>query len=128
MLAGRACRGWTGHSTSTAHAQVRTSPLVTIFEASELLERPGPTLDVLKRLGVDDVKVCMPWDSLAPRPLSRTPPRFDASSPAAHAAANWAPYDAIVQAARAREIGLDLALEHPAPLWATGPGVPQHDS
>ena len=37
---------------------------------------------------------------------------------------NWAPYDTIVRDTAARHIGLDLALEAPAPLWATGPGVP----
>ncbi len=35
-----------------------------------------------------------------------------------------ATFDAIVRAAAARGVGLDLALEAPAPLWATGPGVP----
>ena len=104
---------------------MRTNPLQTIFEAqSELTTDPGPTLDLLKRLGVDDVKVFMPWSSLAPDPDSRTEPRFDASSPAAYSAANGAPYDAVARAAAARHVGLDLALEGPAPLWATGSGVP----
>jgi hypothetical protein len=110
---------------TSVQAPVRTAPLQTIFEAqSELSSNPGPTLDLLKRLGVDDVKVFMPWGSIAPDALSHTRPRFDASSPAAYPAANWTSYDTIVRDAAQRHIGLDLALEAPAPLWATGPGVP----
>jgi len=113
-------------STKAAQAPVRSVPLVTIFEAqSELYANPGATLDQLKRLGVDDVKVFMPWGYLAPDSLSRTRPHFDAADPAAYPAGAWAPYDAIVRAAAARGIGLDLALEAPAPLWATAPGVPK---
>jgi len=122
-LAVAGCGG--GSSQPPAHAS-RTQPLETIFEAqSELFASPGPTLDELKRLGVDDVKVFMPWGSLAPSALSHTRPAgFDASDPAMYQAALWAPYDAIVRAAAARGIGVDLALEAPAPLWAIGPGLP----
>ncbi|HYB25642.1 MAG TPA: hypothetical protein VEF89_03425 [Solirubrobacteraceae bacterium] len=113
-------------TTNNAEAPVRTVPLQTIFEAQpELFTNPGPTLDLLKRLGVDEVKVFMPWGNIAPDPLSHTRPRFDASSPAAYPAGNWTAYDTIVRDAHARGIGVDLALEAPAPLWATGPGVPR---
>ena len=122
-LAVAGCGG--GSAQPPAHAS-RTQPLETIFEAqSELFASPGPTLDVLKRLGVDDVKVFMPWGSMAPDPVSHTrPARFDAAKPSAYAAAAWGPYDAIISAAAARGMGVDLALEAPAPLWAIGPGVP----
>ncbi len=104
----------------------RTQPLETIFEAqSQLFASPGPTLDTLKALGVDDVKVFMPWGSMAPDYASHTiPAGFQASDPAAYAAGLWAPYDAIVRAAASRGVGVDLALEAPAPLWAVGPGLP----
>jgi len=118
-----ACGGSSSHATAPESTK---QPLETIFEAqSELFASPGPTLDALKRLGVDDVKVFMPWGSMAPDALSHTrPARFDATNPAAYAAPLWAPYDAIIRAAASRGIGVDLALEAPAPLWATGPGVP----
>jgi hypothetical protein len=117
------CSGGSSHPTSDASAR---PPLETIFEAqSQLFTNPGPTLDELKRLGVDDVKVFMPWGSMAPATISHTrPARFDAANPGAYPAAAWAPFDAIVRAAAARGIGVDLALEAPAPLWAIGPGVP----
>jgi hypothetical protein len=115
-----------GGSTPTDAVPTRAVPLGTIFEAqSQLLAAPGPTLDELKRLGVDDVKVFVPWGELAPNALSRAAPaHFDATSPGAYLPAAWAPYDALVEAAKTRGIGVDLALEGPAPLWATAPGVP----
>jgi hypothetical protein len=123
-LAVGGCAGGTTKSVTT-QTPTRTAPLQTIFEAqSELFADPGPTLDLLKRLGVDVVKVFMPWGGLAPDAGSRTPPHFDASSPAEYPAAGWTSYDSIVRAAAARGIGVDLALVAPAPLWATGPGVP----
>ena len=117
--------GCGGSEPSAAQAPRRTAPLVTIFEAqTELFANPGRTLDTLRRLGTDDVKVFVPWGSLAPNSLSHSRPRFDATDPAAYSSAAWAPYDAIVRAAAARHLGVDLALEAPAPLWAIGPGVP----
>jgi len=118
-----ACGG--GSSSQPAQAS-RSQPLETIFEAQyQLFAAPGPTLDLLKQLGVDDVKIFMQWGSMTPSPASHTrPAHFNATDPAAYPAANWAPYDAIVQAAATRGIGVDLALEAPAPLWAVGPGLP----
>jgi hypothetical protein len=122
-LALSACGGGSSHP--TAHATARPA-MDTIFEAqSELFASPGPTLDELKQLGVDDVKVFMQWGPMTPAPLSHERPAgFDAANPAAYAAAVWAPYDALVRAAAARHMGVDLALEAPAPLWAIGQGVP----
>jgi len=98
----------------------------TIFEAqSQLFTSPGPTLDALKAIGVDDVKIFMPWNEMTPNPLGHTRPAgFDATNPAAYAAPAWAPFDAVIREAAARGMGVDLALEAPAPLWATGPAVP----
>ncbi len=99
----------------------------TIFEAQgQLLANPGPTLDLLRRLGVDQVRMFMPWSSLAPDPQSRTVPKgFDAASPAAYQAIAWSAYDKIVIAAAARGIGVDVTLEGGAPDWAEGPGEPR---
>ena len=123
---GRKAKARTSSSTVQATSSSTAQPMETIFEAQpQLFASPGPTLDLLKSLGVDDVKVFMSWGSMTPTPLSHTRPAgFDAADPAAYAAAVWAPYDGIVRAAAARGIGVDLALLAPAPLWATGPGVP----
>jgi hypothetical protein len=87
-----------------------------------VLADPVPTLDVLRSLGVTEVRISVGWTSLSPDPGSRTPPsRLDPSSPSAYPAADWAPYDAVIQDATARGMGIYLMLTGPAPLWATAP-------
>ena len=71
-LALNACGGGSSHP--IAHASERP-PIETIFEAqSQLFANPGPTLDLLKQLGVDDVKVFMQWGLMTPDPASHTRP------------------------------------------------------
>jgi hypothetical protein len=103
----------------------RSTPLVSMFEAdAQLLSDPAVTLDTLRSLGVDVVKVFVPWAGLAPDPSASTPPAgFDGADPAAYPASGWAPFDAIVRNAAARGIGVDLTLAEP-PLWAATPGSP----
>ncbi|MBV9197846.1 MAG: hypothetical protein JO168_27230 [Solirubrobacterales bacterium] len=107
-------------------APVRRSDMASIFEApAQLLGDPAGTLALLRRLGVDRVRVFVPWNSLAPQPDSRVRPSgFDAASPAAYPPAGWAAYDAIIRAAAARGVGVILTLEGGAPLWAAGRDVP----
>jgi len=118
--------GCGGGGKAQATSSSRAQPMETIFEAqSQLFANPGQTLDELKRIGVDDIKVFMQWNSMAPNPLGhKRPAGFDAANPDAYPAALWAPYDEVIRAAAARGMGVDLALEGLAPLWATGPGVP----
>ena len=85
-------------------------------------------------MGVDRVRVYIAWETLAPDPTSRhAPAGFDASDPAAYASrptgaltVGWDTYDAIVRAAAADGIGLDVTVGPPPPLWAAGPGAPKH--
>lgn len=99
------------------------SALISIFEADQLLSAPGPTLDLLSRLGVQDVRLLVRWRQVAPAANSAVPPaHFDASSPAAYPATNWAPYDAVVRDALARHMGVLFNLTGGAPNWATGSG------
>jgi hypothetical protein len=103
--------------------------MISIFETGQLFSDPVGTLRVLRRLGVDVVRVGVGWSSLAPDAGSRVrPPHFRASDPAAYPAAAWAPYDAIVSDARRIGIGVDLTLGPPPPLWAALPGAPTHNS
>lgn len=94
----------------------------TIFEAGpQLLKDPVGTLETLRALGADRVKIFLPWKTLAPDGSARTRPRFDATDPAAYPAAAFAPYDAIVRDAVARGIGVDVTVSTP-PVWAAGRG------
>lgn len=90
-----------------------------------LLSDPAGTLRRLRLLGVERVRLFMSWQAVAPRADSRRRPAgFNASDPAAYPAANWAPYDTVIQQAAQDGIGVDLDLAGGAPLWATGAGVP----
>jgi hypothetical protein len=111
---------------SSASPPTRTAPLVSIFEAGpQLRTDPAQTLSELRKLGVDYVKVFVPWAAVAPAPTSRTQPAgFKAGDPAAYPLANWAPYDTIIKDAEARGIGVDLTLSGPPPEWAAGAGAP----
>jgi hypothetical protein len=115
-----------GCGSSKEHLTARDSPLVSIFEAPlQLGNAPGPTLDYLRQLGVDDVRVILPWSRIAPDPTShKVPAGFAGASPAAYPEANWAPYDAIIRAAAARKMGVLLNVSGPAPLWASARGAP----
>lgn len=77
------------------------------------------TLDELKALGADTIRVNAIWARIAPDRDSRTKPNFDASDPAAYPAANWAHLDGLVQGAAARGIGLYITITAPAPAWAS---------
>jgi hypothetical protein len=115
-----------GSGRSASQIPASRTNLQSIFEDETLLHAsPVQTLDALRRLGVDRVRVYLAWESFAPDPSSRArPAHFDASDPAAYAAASWSIYDTIVRDAAARGIALDFTVGGPAPLWATGSDVP----
>lgn len=111
---------------SPRHFTIRRAPLISIFEAPlQLAATPGPTLDLLRRLGVDDVRVVLRWSTVAPAPSSRhKPKRFNAAAPGAYPPAGWSVYDAIIRAAAARHVGVLLDISGPAPIWASGRRAP----
>lgn len=84
---------------------------------SELRQR---SLDDVDSLGVDTIHHIIGWRSIAPRPLSRNRPSFDASDPAAYDASEWDHIDDLVRGADARGIDVILAPAGPAPMWAAG--------
>jgi hypothetical protein len=116
MLAGAAY--WAGPALAS-HTQEST------FQDDDLLvyntaAGTARTLDTLKALGVDRVRVSVFWRLIAPQPLSRTRPAFNASDSAAYPAGTWDRYDQVVRMAHARGIGVNFNVTDPAPLWATG--------
>jgi hypothetical protein len=80
------------------------------------------TLAVLKRLGVERVRVTILWRAIAP---ASPPAGFDAADPAAYPATSWFPYDRLVELAQAQGIGVDFDLTAPGPLWAMARGAPR---
>ncbi|HEX2087642.1 MAG TPA: cellulase family glycosylhydrolase [Solirubrobacteraceae bacterium] len=78
------------------------------------------TLDELRRLGVDRVRVTVAWRAIAPANESDAKPSFDAADPAAYPPGAWGKYERVVQLAAERGIGVNFNVTAPAPDWATG--------
>ena len=116
----------TGPSATKTAPPARRTPLISIFEApQQLASAPAPTLDLLRSLGVQYVRLFVRWSSLAPSPTASSPPAgFDGSSPGAYPAAGWSTYDAAIRDAQARGMHVMLDVGGPAPRWATGAGAP----
>ncbi len=117
-------------SSSSGNHPAPRGPIESIFQDDQLLlYSPQPTvtrtLDTLRGLGVDRLRVTVLWLALAPDPTSTTEPSgFKASDPAAYNAAAWSPYDRLTRLAAARGIGVDFNVTAPGPLWAMGHPAP----
>jgi hypothetical protein len=84
------------------------------------LANPGPTLQEMRHLGAEMLRVTVRWSSIAPAGDSRHRPKFNALDPNAYPGRNWAPYDALVRDATADGIKVLFVPSGFAPLWAQG--------
>jgi hypothetical protein len=106
-------------------AAASTSQEALFQDDAQLRANPVGTLQTLRELGVSRVRVGLYWSEIAPKASSRHRPKsFNAADPASYPAGNWAIYDTIVNQAQADGLGLDFTLTGPAPIWATGSGMP----
>jgi hypothetical protein len=92
-----------------------------LFQDDKLLVESGDaqrtaTLDEVRGLGVDMIKVQLNWAVVAPGARHK-PSGFDATDPAQYP--GWARYDSLVADARAHGFKVMFALAPPAPGWAT---------
>ncbi|HTU28534.1 MAG TPA: cellulase family glycosylhydrolase [Solirubrobacteraceae bacterium] len=107
-------------------AAASTKQVSLIQDGVALNENPTADLAEMKELGGNTVRVLLFWWQVAPNSSSRTAPKgFTASNPAAYPARNWAQWDAIVEAAKAEGIRVDLDITGAPPDWADGKGVPK---
>jgi hypothetical protein len=96
-----------------------------IFQDDLLLVGSGggvreQTLDRLQSLGVDTVRVFVPWSQIAPDPTSiARPGNFDATDPGAYPAGAWAPFDDLLSSAQRRGLGVIVTPTAPIPAWAS---------
>lgn len=102
---------------------------LSIFQDDRVTRQSGDeartkALNEMDRLGADVVKVIVNWRTVAPAGKSK-PSGFDGANPADYPAAAWAPYDAIVRGANARNMGVLFALGGWAPDWASA-GTPSN--
>ena len=91
-----------------------------VFQDDNLLLYRGDrtsdrTFDELAELGVDRVRLSVPWRALAPDHRATTKP-----SPLRYDERDFHPWDHAVRAARARKIEVLLNVTGGAPMWATG--------
>lgn len=88
-------------------------------DSSLLSGNPGTrtaTLDELRSLGVDTVRVLVYWKSLAPAARSRHRPHVALSDPESYG--SWSALDGLVRDAAAHRIGVILTPTGPGPAWA----------
>ena len=84
--------------------------------------RREQTLEEMRAIGADTLRVGLQWDEVAPRPESGRRPRFDATDPAQYP--GFEPYDDLVRRARGKGFRVLLGLGPDAPRWATADGAP----
>ncbi len=77
------------------------------------------TLDVLRSLGADRVRVSVYWRLLAPHPDDTVRPSFDAADPSAYSPESWDRFDRIVVGALRRGMAPYFTVTGPGPLWAS---------
>jgi hypothetical protein len=79
------------------------------------------TMDRLKALGADRLRITVLWSAIAPDIGSeRKPAGFDGADPGAYPSGVWNNYDTVVRLAAERGLGVNFNLTVPGPLWATG--------
>ena len=113
-------------STSSSSAHPRGRWIGSMFQDDDHLiyastDTVTHTLNTLKRLGVNQIRATVKWEAIAPNPRPHT---FKPIYPAAYSPAAWAPYDRLVELARARGMTVNFNVTGPGPLWANATGAP----
>jgi len=99
------------------YVSARTSQLSVMQDDAKVIvsddSTRNATLDEMRNLGADVVKITISWRDLANGGKPSNP-----EDPSAYPVAKWKPYDAAVQGAAARGLGVFLDISGPAPDWA----------
>jgi hypothetical protein len=83
------------------------------------IKKRKKTLDELRSLGVDRIRVTVLWRAIAPKPKAKKKPkRFDAANPGAYPPGIWTNYDLLAKEATKRGIELNFNITGPSPRWA----------
>ena len=114
--------GCGGSSPARHAAAAARNNLQSIFEDEQVLstETPVQAFATFSSLGVQTLRVFVPWASLAPDPYSFAKPALDLTQESSYAASYWSYLDAIVRQAKASGIRLLFTVGAPAPYWALG--------
>jgi hypothetical protein len=107
-----------GASGSASQVTIMQDEAQTLFTSSA---HRSDTLDEMKGLGADVVKVRVQWRFIAPSPdAKKKPGGFSGKDPNDYPASNWAPYDDLIRQTVDRGMRPYLMLTGPAPRWASG--------
>ena len=95
-----------------------------IFQDDDRLLHAAPadadaTLQELRDLGVDRIRLSVIWRNFAPARDAEHRPRFDAANPAQYPAVEFDPLDHVLRVARRLGIEVLLNVRGDAPAWAT---------
>ncbi len=106
------------------------SHLESILQENDLLLYGSPqvqyrTMQEIKSLGVDVVKVPLIWTLVAPDPLGTAAPQFDATDPSAYPPRAWNRYDYLVEEAHLLGLRVYFQFAPPVPRWAIAPNFPR---
>lgn len=76
------------------------------------------TMEQIKALGIDQIKVSVVWSLVVPKPSSKRVPKFNAADPGAYPPGAWQRWDLLTTVARQLGISVYLQITPPAPTWA----------
>ena len=103
------------------YASARSNQLSIIQDDARVIasgnDARNATLDEMRALGADVVKLSISWRDLAGGGKPSNP-----ADPNAYPADKWAPYDAAIQGAIQRGLGVFVNIGGPAPDWASKGG------
>ena len=111
---------------STAPPAAASSNMQSILEVPALEQPNDPdptdTLQTIRWLGADMIRLDVTWNQFAPQPLSSTKPAgFNASDPNQY---NWGWLDTVVNDAHRFGLNVDLLITGSGPVWAMGSNPP----
>jgi hypothetical protein len=104
-----------------ARAVAQTNQIEMFQDDAAVLGNPSATLQQLRDLGVNVLRVTIPWNLIAP---DKRPAGFNPTDPAAYPAGSWSIWDQVAVDASMDGIALDFSVSGPAPSWAVGTGQP----
>ena len=123
-LAAGGCGGSSNEAPSVPHApaELPQGRKTVIFEPGPIA-LTGPTrdstLDEITDMGIDTVRVAMPWQSVV---AAEVPSNFDPTDPG-EPHYDFSAYDGFMRAAAARNLKVLLTVSGPPPTWATDGGT-----
>jgi hypothetical protein len=116
-----------GAAARAAPAAAAPGQVMTFEAPAELLDesRRDAALDEIAAFGVTRIRQQVYWRDFAPSPTEPMRPSFDDTNADAYPGGTWDPLDHLVDAARSRNLEVELTLTGPVPQWATQTGTDQ---